>query len=130
MVAGTTPAADLLLIYQAHFLISVHDKMLLFLGDVPDLAADVVRFRLKICDQVYLGMLMFWVDLCEPLQDEPDYFDPPGGLLSFDLRVSHLLKPASHLKQTGELQDLHSHFDLVNGQLAQVAFGTKTAHLL
>lgn len=54
------------------------------------------------------------------LQDEPSYFDPPGGLLSFDLRVTHLLEPASHIKLNGKIDDLHGHFDLANAQLLQV----------
>ena len=66
---------------------------------------------------------------CIP-QDEPEHYDPPGGLLFFDLRVDHLIDAASAINFTGKLDDLKGHFDLVNAQLTQVndSTGAKLQH--
>lgn len=53
------------------------------------------------------------------LQDRPGYYDPPGGLLSFDFRVDHLLPAVANMSLSGRLPDLMPHFDLANAQLTQ-----------
>ena len=55
------------------------------------------------------------------MQDPDEYYDPPGGLVSFDLHVDEFLEPASHLDLKGStLGDFKPHFDLVHNQLSQV----------
>ena len=55
------------------------------------------------------------------MQDPDEYYDPPGGLLSFDLDVEGLLEPCSHLNlQKAVLEDFVPHFNLVHHQLSQV----------
>ena len=58
------------------------------------------------------------------MQDGPEYYDPPGGLLSFDFRVDHLLEPVARMNLSGQLEDFIPHFDLVNAQLVQVSFAS------
>ena len=58
-------------------------------------------------------------------QDGPEYYDPPGGLLSLDLDVENFLAPASHLDPYDttkpiSLDNFRPHFDLINTQLMQV----------
>ena len=56
------------------------------------------------------------------LQDPPEYFDPPGGLLLFRMELPEvMIQAAAPQKQTLEL-DSHKdgHFALVNEQLRQV----------
>lgn len=59
------------------------------------------------------------------MQDDPEYFDPPGGLLSLDLHLGDLLEPAQHLdldtSSPIQLENFKPHFNLVNVQLAQVS---------
>ena len=60
-------------------------------------------------------------------QDDPGYYDPPGGLLSYDLHVDEFIEPASHLdtestSQPITLEGFYPHFNLVNAQLVQVSF--------
>ena len=66
------------------------------------------------------------------MQDGPDYFDPPGGLLSLDLHVGDLLERASHLKiepdKPIQLESFMPHFHLVNAQLSQVALSHRQWH--
>ena len=56
------------------------------------------------------------------LQDPPEYFDPPGGLLLFHMELPEgIIQAAAPHKHTLEL-DSHKdgHFALVNEQLRQV----------
>ena len=60
-------------------------------------------------------------------QDDSEYYDPLGGLLSYETHVDEYLEPASHLNteslsQPITLDDFHPHFNLVNAQLVQVSF--------
>ncbi|KAK9860413.1 hypothetical protein WJX84_002857 [Apatococcus fuscideae] len=52
--------------------------------------------------------------------DPPEYYDPPGGLMSFDLKIQHLLADAAPKKFDGQLEDFDGHFALVNHELVQV----------
>jgi hypothetical protein len=58
------------------------------------------------------------------IQDGAEYYDPPGGLLSFDMNISEYLEPASHLdldtSKPIKLENFNAHFALVNAQLLQV----------
>lgn len=61
--------------------------------------------------------------LLSPVQDDLEYFDPPGGLLSLDLHVTPLLEAASlldlDLEKPIKLESFIPHFNLVNAQLTQ-----------
>lgn len=56
------------------------------------------------------------------MQDPPEYYDPPGGLMSFDLKIQDLLPNAAPKKFNGQLEDFDGHFTLVNHELVQVTF--------
>ena len=56
------------------------------------------------------------------MQDPPEYYDPPGGLMSFDLNIQDLLPNAAPKKFNGQLEDFEGHFTLVNHELIQVMF--------
>ncbi|KAK9844822.1 hypothetical protein WJX74_007256 [Apatococcus lobatus] len=49
--------------------------------------------------------------------DPPEYYDPPGGLMSFDLKVEGLLPNAAPKKYNGLLEDFEGHFTLVRSAL-------------
>ncbi len=55
-----------------------------------------------------------------PLQDPPEYHDPPGGLMVFDFKIQHLLADAAPKEYNGQLEDFAGHFTLVNHELVQV----------
>lgn len=61
-------------------------------------------------------------DLRGVVQDPPEYYDPPGGLMSFDLKIQDLLPNAAPKKFNGQLEDFEGHFTLVNHELVQVIF--------
>ena len=59
------------------------------------------------------------------LQDDAEYYDPPGGLLSLDLHLGSLLEHASHLDVDStddpiKVESFVPHFNLINAQLSQV----------
>ena len=64
------------------------------------------------------------------LQDPPEYFDPPGGLLLFRMELPEgMIQAAAPHKHTLEL-DSHKdgHFALVNEQLRQVRHTLTIGH--
>eukprot|EP00884_Botryococcus_braunii_P011897 jgi/Botrbrau1/20708/Bobra.0058s0037.1 len=52
--------------------------------------------------------------------DPPEYYDPPGGLLSFDLQFNGLLTVAGPTSHDYALPSKLTHFDLLNFELLQV----------
>lgn len=54
------------------------------------------------------------------MQDPPEYYDPPGGLLTFDLQLGDLVKKSAPTNGGQRLEDFAGHFELVNAQLQQV----------
>lgn len=59
------------------------------------------------------------------VQDDAEYYDPPGGLLSLDLHLGPLVEQASHLdvdstEDSIKVETFVPHFNLVNAQLSQV----------
>ena len=54
------------------------------------------------------------------LQDGPEYYDPPQGLMTFGLKVDHLIKQSAPRHNGRKLEDFAGHFALVNEQLKQV----------
>ncbi|KAK9813171.1 hypothetical protein WJX72_010080 [[Myrmecia] bisecta] len=52
--------------------------------------------------------------------DPPAYFDPPGGLLTFDLDLTNLLEGSTPQPRDGTLPRTLGHFKLVNHQLVQI----------
>lgn len=54
------------------------------------------------------------------VQDPPEYFDPPGGLLTFDLQLGDLVNKSVPTNGGETLEDYRGHFELVNAQLQQV----------
>ena len=62
------------------------------------------------------------------MQDGPEYFAPPEGLITFEMDVQRLLKDAAppgyeRTDPVGpELQPFERHFQLVHYQLQQVCF--------
>jgi hypothetical protein len=57
------------------------------------------------------------------VQDPPEYYDPPGGLLSFDLHFNGLLTVAGPTSHDYNLPSKQGHFDLVHFELLQVPCG-------
>lgn len=55
------------------------------------------------------------------LQDPPEYYDPPGGFLAFDIDVSDLLLTAAPATSSKQLDNFEGHFRLVNHQLKAVS---------
>jgi hypothetical protein len=58
-------------------------------------------------------------------QDPPEYYDPPGGFLSFDIRVGQQVEGGGHLLLMDigkpiKMEDYDIDFSLVHAQLAQV----------
>lgn len=53
-------------------------------------------------------------------QDPPEYYDPPGGLLSFDMLFNGLLSVAGPTSLDYALPSKQNHFELLNFQLLQV----------
>jgi len=68
------------------------------------------------------------------LADDAAYYDPPGGLLSFDMHISEYLEPASHLDldpaKPIQLENFHAHFALVNAQLVQLRNAMAISYIL
>ena len=59
-------------------------------------------------------------DIAADVQDPPEYYDPPGGLLAYQPQLGNLVNE-SVIKGDGmELDDYRGHFNLVNAQLTQV----------
>ena len=66
------------------------------------------------------------------MQDPPEYFRPPGGLLTFDIHLEDLVEhsaPHQHALQNSQAvmqrtlkldDDKMGHFNLVNAQIQQV----------
>ena len=54
------------------------------------------------------------------MQDSPEYYDPPGGLLAFDVNVSAYLDAAAPTSPDMQLDNFAGHFRLVNHQLQAV----------
>lgn len=54
------------------------------------------------------------------LQDPPEYYYPPGGLLAFDLQLDDLVNGSVPVNGGVTLEDYAGHFKLVNYQLKQV----------
>ena len=54
------------------------------------------------------------------VQDPPEYYDPPGGLLTFDLQLGDLVNKSVPSNGGESLEDYSGHFELVNAQLQQV----------
>ena len=60
------------------------------------------------------------------MQDPPEYYHPPGGLLTFDLQLGDLVNKSVPVNGGVAAGDYIGHFDLVNAQLQQV--GAPLAH--
>ena len=54
------------------------------------------------------------------MQDPPEYYDPPGAFLAFDVNVSAFLSTAAPTSQSMQLDNFEGHFALVNHQLQAV----------
>lgn len=54
------------------------------------------------------------------VQDPPEYYDPPGGLLAYQPQLGNLVNESVITKDGMELDDYRGHFNLVNAQLTQV----------
>lgn len=59
------------------------------------------------------------------MQDGPEYYDPPGGLLVFDMHTEGLVDgsaPGGWQQHAAldRLEPLAAHFKLINAQLQQV----------
>ncbi len=54
------------------------------------------------------------------VQDPPEYYNPPGGLLTFDLQLGDLVNKSVPVNGGVAAEDYIGHFDLVNAQLQQV----------
>ncbi|EIE21596.1 hypothetical protein COCSUDRAFT_17381, partial [Coccomyxa subellipsoidea C-169] len=54
------------------------------------------------------------------LADPPEYYDPPGGLLSFDFQLGDLVNKSVPTNGGEALEDYKGHFELVNAQLQQI----------
>ncbi len=55
------------------------------------------------------------------IQDPPEYYDPPGGFLAFDVDVKDLLLTAAPATSSKQLDNFDGHFRLVNHQLKAVS---------
>ncbi|CAL8469429.1 g8970 [Coccomyxa elongata] len=54
------------------------------------------------------------------LADPPEYYNPPGGLLTFDLQLGDLVNKSVPVNGGVAAEDYSGHFDLVNAQLQQI----------
>lgn len=54
------------------------------------------------------------------LQDPPEYYKPPGGLLAFEAQLGNLVNESVITGDGTKLEDYRGHFNLVNAQLTQV----------
>ena len=54
------------------------------------------------------------------MQDPPEYYNPPGGLLAFEAQLGNLVNESVITGDGMKLEDYRGHFNLVNAQLAQV----------
>jgi hypothetical protein len=54
------------------------------------------------------------------MQDPPEYYNPPGGLLAFDLQLEDLVNSSVPANGGKDLEDYSGHFKLINYQLTQV----------
>ena len=54
------------------------------------------------------------------MQDPPEYYDPPGGLLAFEAQLGNLVNESVITGEGMKLEDYRGHFNLVNAQLTQV----------
>lgn len=63
------------------------------------------------------------------LQDPEEYYDPPGGFLTYISNVSSLLAASAPAANNKQLDNFAGHFALVNHQLREVRllfFGLST----
>jgi len=51
--------------------------------------------------------------------DPPEYYDPPGGLMSFRMDYGGLVNGSAPLRPDMQLPSFAGHFELVNHQLVQ-----------
>eukprot|EP00951_Prasinocladus_malaysianus_P006457 scaffold45932_cov21-Prasinocladus_malaysianus.AAC.1 len=62
------------------------------------------------------------------MQDPPEYFDRPGGFLTFDMDVpQELLKNSGPSPSSMNVQGTAGHFRLVNHQLLQASGSSSSA---
>ena len=54
------------------------------------------------------------------VQDPPAYYNPPGGLLTYQPQLGNLVNESVITGDGMELEDYRGHFNLVNAQLTQV----------
>lgn len=54
------------------------------------------------------------------MQDPPEYYNPPGGLLAFEAQLGNLVNESVITGDGMKLEDYRGHFNLVNAQLTQV----------
>ena len=54
------------------------------------------------------------------VQDPPEYYDPPEGLLAYQPQLGNLVNESVITGDGMELEDYRGHFNLVNAQLTQV----------
>ncbi len=60
--------------------------------------------------------------------DPPEYYDPPGGLMSFRMDYGGLVNGSAPLRPDMQLPSFAGHFELVNHQLVQARPGAQPAH--
>ncbi len=56
------------------------------------------------------------------MQDPPEYYNPPGGLLAYEPQLGNLVNESVITGDGTKLEDYSGHFNLVNAQLTQVCF--------
>jgi len=61
--------------------------------------------------------------------DPPEYYDPPGGLMSFRMDYGGLVNGSAPLRPDMQLPSFAGHFELVNHQLVQAQPGPQPAHV-
>ena len=54
------------------------------------------------------------------VQDPPEYYNPPGGLLAYKPQLGNLVNESVIAGDGTKLEDYSGHFHLVNAQLTQV----------
>ncbi len=64
------------------------------------------------------------------LQDLPEYYDPPGGLLAYEPQLGNLVNESVITKDGMDLEDYDGHFNLVNAQLTQVCCFCCHCHMI
>jgi len=64
------------------------------------------------------------------LQDPPEYYNPPGGLLAYEPQLGNLVNESVITKDGMDLEDYTGHFNLVNAQLTQVCCFCCHCHII